>query len=92
MCGIHLALDLIDDGVQVVLVLQPLARETVRSRTGTILRQLRQALQRVREVLLGGVDVELLVELRDELLDLLLLAGHPERVLSFVIHMHFINY
>lgn len=92
MCGIHLVFDLIDDSMQVVLVLQSLAGETVGSRTGPIVRQLWKALQRTGEVLLGGVDVELLVELGDELLDLLLLAGHPERVLPFVIHMYFISY
>lgn len=91
MSRIHLALDLIDNSMQVVLVLHSLARETVRSCTSTLLRQLGKALQGTCEVLLSGVDVELLVELGDELLDLLLLAGHPERVLSFVIHMHFIS-
>lgn len=78
--------------MQVVLVLQSLAGETVGSRTGPFVRQLWKALQGTGEVLLGGVDVELLVELGYKLLDLLLLAGHLEGVLSFVIHMHFISY
>jgi hypothetical protein len=75
-----------------MLVLHPLAGEPVRTGLGALLRQEGQAIcgcaLRTEILLRGGTNPELLVELRDQLVDLLLLLLSLQRVLSSPREMH----